>query len=172
MVGVVQGRGPLSALSTWTRRCHRSTVHRPCALREEARKTWSMSYVRDPYNTLVDAKLSCLSFSSSPILSMNEHHFSPFLIPTTFDLAFPSAGLWHPFKTRDSSAMFPLLPFPVTKQKTNQMLLWNSSLRKKKYIVFIINLCSKDCSMLSANIYQQCLYLNSQGINFCKASHV
>ena len=89
-----------------------------------------------------------------------------------FDLAFPSAGLWHPFKTRDSSAMFPLLPFPVTKQKTNQMLLWNSSLRKKKYIVFIINLCSKDCSMLSANIYQQCLYLNSQGINFCKASHV
>ena len=84
MVGVVQGRGPLSALSTWTRRCHRSTVHRPCALREEARKTWSMSYVRDPYNTLVDAKLSCLSFSSSPILSMNEHHFSPFLIPTTY----------------------------------------------------------------------------------------
>ena len=82
MVGTVEGRGPLSALSTWTCRCHRSAVHRPCALQEEARKTWSMSYMRDPYNTLAEAKLSCRSSSSSPILSMNEHHLSPFLTPT------------------------------------------------------------------------------------------
>lgn len=89
-----------------------------------------------------------------------------------FDLGFPSAGLWHPFKTKEIPLVCSLFCHFQSQNRKQIKCFSEIALQEKKWIFFIIKLCSKDCTMLSANIYQQCLYLNSQGINFCKASYV